>query len=233
MHSIQSHQLSLQAGDSHTQAYFYHPEGDVPGILLLHSWWGLNDFFQRLSQRLAGEGFAVLAPDLNFGQVARTIAEAEELRKQENSQTEAAVLAAVKLLRAQPGVTPGKLGVIGFSMGADYSLLLSAALPDEIGAVCLYYGAWEVDFSKTRAAFQGHFGDTDEWTEMVYVQQLENAMRAAGLDPQFYIYPHTGHWFIEDDRPDAYQPESANLAWERTVQFFKKYLGSYVSSPEI
>lgn len=224
MSQIQTRQLSLEAGDQHTSAIFYSPEVEAPGILLLHSWWGLNDFFKSLSQRLAGEGFAVLAPDLNFGQVARTIPEAEELRKQEGAQTEAAALAAVRLLRAQPGVRAGKLGAVGFSMGADYSLLLAAAFPEEIGAVSLYYGAWEVDFSKTRAAFQGHFGETDEWTEMVYVRQIEDAMRLAGLEPEFYIYPHTGHWFIEDDRPDAYQPESARLAWERTVQFFKAHL---------
>ncbi len=60
---------------------------------------------------------------------------------------------------------------------------------------------------------------------MVCVQQMENAMRLAGLEPEFYIYPATGHWFIEDDRPDAYQPEAARLAWERTVQFLKTHLG--------
>lgn len=224
MNAIQTSQISFQAGDTSTRAYFAHPGFEAPGILLLHSWWGLNDFFQRLSQRLAGEGFAVLAPDLNFGQVARTIPEAEELRKQEGPQTEAAALAAVSLLRKQPGVRSGVLGAVGFSMGADYSLLLAAAMPDEIGAVSLFYGAWEVDFSRTKAAFQGHFGEADEWTEMVYVQQVQTAMRSAGLKPEFYFYPHTGHWFIEDDRPDAYQPEEANLAWERTVQFFKAHL---------
>ena len=82
MSQIQTRQLSVEAGDQHTSAIIYSPEIEAPGILLLHSWWGLNDFFKQLSQRLAGEGFAVLAPDLNFGQLARTIADAEALMKQ-------------------------------------------------------------------------------------------------------------------------------------------------------
>jgi carboxymethylenebutenolidase len=169
----------------------------------------------------------VLAHDLNFGRVAATIEAAEQLmEKRDFERMQATALDAIRLLRSQPGVKPGKLGAVGFSMGASSALVLSTELPEEFGAVSLFYGAEGVDFSKAGAAYQGHFGETDEWTELKWAHQMEGDLHAAGLKTEFHVYPGVGHWFIEEDRPDAYQPEAARLAWDRTVQFLKTQLGA-------
>ena len=207
------------------RAYAAHSETGGPGVVLLHAWWGLNDFIQRLCDRLAAQGFVVLAPDLYEGKLATTVAEAEDLlHDSEFMQTIA--LSAVERLRRQPGTRPGPLGVIGLSLGAAYALMVSAAKPEDIAATVLFYGTNDVDFTQSRAAFQGHFAENDPYEPGEGVKALQAAIEAAGREADFYIYPGTGHWFLEDDRPDAYQPEAARLAWERTLAFLRSKIGA-------
>ncbi len=89
----------------------------------------------------------------------------------------------------------------------------------------LFYGAYEVDFQHALAAYQGHFAEKDDWEPVEGVYQMEEQMKAAGRNTDFYFYPGTGHWFVEDDRPDAYQAEAARQAWERTLAFLKSKIG--------
>jgi carboxymethylenebutenolidase len=221
MNPIKTEEVVFQADGNPVSGYLARPADPQGGILVLHAWWGLNPFFKQYCERLAGEGFVVFAPDLNQGKIAQTIAEAEKLMEERRfAPTNAAVLGGADFLRQQPGVAGRKLGVIGFSMGGSWSLHLSSVLPDAVAAVSLYYAVEGVDFSSVTAEFQGHFAETDEWTPAEAVIQMEGDMRLAGLKPEFYHYPGTGHWFVEADRPDAYQPEAAALAWERTVKFF-------------
>jgi|GEM_PF-74831 len=200
--------------------------GAGPGVIVLHAWWGLNPFFQRLCDRLAEQGFVVFAPDLNDGKIAQTVAEASALMAgRDFGGTKAAVLGAVEQIRRQPGVGPGLLGVIGFSMGAAWTTVLSTARPAEIGAAVLFYGGEHLEFTTTGAAYLGHFAEQDEWEPDEGIRQLQEELKAAGREATFYRYPGTGHWFFEDDRPDAYQPEAAALAWERTLAFLREKLG--------
>jgi len=194
-----------------------------PGILILHAWWGLNPFFRDLCHRLAGEGFVAFAPDLYHGQTAGTIDEAKKLRSKLNQQTAfAEIIEAAEQLSKLEAVTSPKLAVIGFSLGARFACELSVAKPELIGAVVAFYGASQLDYAPAQAAYLGHFAEIDPWQAASGVKKLEKSLRTASRPATFHTYPGTGHWFFEADRPDAYQAESAQLAWERTVEFLKR-----------
>lgn len=208
------------------RAYRAAPSGGGPGVLVLHAWWGLTPVFTRLCDRLAEAGFAALAPDLYQGRTASTIDEAKALMEQrDEAAMRAAADAGLAALGQHPGVrAPKGLGLIGFSMGAAWATQLSAEHPDEVAAAVLFYGAGEGDFTRARAAYLGHFADPDEWEPLEWVRGMEKDMRAAGREVTLHLYPGAGHWFFEDDRPDAYQPEAAALAWTRTVDFLRQKL---------
>ena len=78
-----------------------------------------------------------------------------------------------------------------------------------------------MDVSNIRADLLGHFSDIDEWEPLEGVRATEAALRAVGLQPTFHIYPNKAHWFFEPDRPE-YDPEAAELAWSRTLEFLRR-----------
>src|SRR5215216_1909715 len=155
-------------------------QSNAPGVLVLHAWWGLNPFFKSLCDRLASEGFVAFAPDLNEGKVAHTIDEAKQIMSESDFERKQAVAtAAINFLRSRPEVRKEALSLVGFSMGAAWSLALAGALPEDIQKAVLFYGAGEADFSKVKAEFLGHYSDTDEWEEIDYVRKMEEDMRSA------------------------------------------------------
>ncbi|MBM4431757.1 MAG: dienelactone hydrolase family protein [Chloroflexi bacterium] len=201
--------------------------GSGPGLLVLHAWWGLNDFFRGLCDRLAGEGFVAYAPDLYRGKLATNVDEAKRLRSgMDRKQTGADLTAALAYLRGLGAVSGGKLGLLGFSLGANLALGLSVEQPEAIGAVVLFYGTRGGDYTPAQAAYLGHFAQSDEWVAASGVQKLHKALRAADRPATFHTYAGTGHWFFEADRPEAYHPEAAALAWQRTLAFLRARLAA-------
>jgi carboxymethylenebutenolidase len=202
--------------------------GSGPGVLVLHAWWGLTPFFTSVCDRLAEAGFVALAPDLHHGQTAATVEEAEALVKQSEGpnqvRTKAVAAGALAQLRAHPAVQGTGVGVVGFSMGAAWAIVLANQAPQDIAAVVLFYGTYSPDFTPARAAFLGHFAESDEWEPLEGVREMEAALRAAGREVTVHLYPHTGHWFFEADRPEAYKREAAEMAWTRTVEFLRSRL---------
>jgi carboxymethylenebutenolidase len=197
-------------------------QAEAPGVIVLHAWWGLNQVFKDLCDRLASEGFVTFAPDLNENHVARTIDEAKETMSSLDEQRKHDVaMAAVDVLRARPEVREQPFALIGFSMGAAWSLVLASERPDDFRKVVLFYGIGEADFSKIRADVLGHFSDADEWEPMEGIRWMEEAMRSAGVVLGLHIYPQLPHWFFEEDRPE-FNPEAAELAWTRTLEFLRK-----------
>ena len=196
--------------------------GTGAGVLVLHAWWGLNDFFKDFCQRLAGEGFVAFAPDLYHGNIATTIEEAKQLRsKLKREQVSLDILSAVEQLHKLPSVTNKSLGIIGFSWGGHWALWLSLEKPAAIKAVTVFYATRNADYSQARAAYLGHFAESDDWVATSGVKKLEKSLRAAQCPLTFYTYEDTGHWFFEKDRKDAYNAKAAQLAWKRTVEFLR------------
>lgn len=218
--------IEFQVGQSKFKGYLAVPEGgDVPGVLVIHAWWGLNDFFRELCDRLAGEGFVALAPDLYNGKTASTIDEAKRLRSKAKSVVVGKELnGAVDLLSTLFAVSGERIGVLGFSLGAYWGMWLATQRPREVAAVTTFYGTRKGNYRKARATFLGHFAEKDEYEPEKSVRAVEAQLRSAGRHVTFHVYPRTKHWFFEEDRIDAYNREAAELAWERTVSFFHKNL---------
>ena len=135
-----------------------------PGVLVLHAWWGLNDFIVRFCQRLAKEGFVVVAPDLYDGKIANTINQAEEYVKQVDQQVASEIaIKSVEFLSGNKNCTNNKISVTGFSFGASWASWLANTKPENIEKVVLFYGTGEVKFDKTKAPFLCHFAENDPY----------------------------------------------------------------------
>lgn len=203
--------------------YLALPDGsNAPGVIVLHAWWGLNDFFKGVCDRLASEGFAVFAPDLNEGRVATTVEEAEHvMSKLDSGRKYEIVAAAPDVLRGRPEIRKEPFSLIGFSMGAAWALVLASEHPEDIQKIVLFYGIGDAEFTKIRADILGHFSDVDEWEPLEGIRAMEADMRSAGLNPSFHIYPQMPHWFFEEDRTE-FDPQAAEVAWRRTLDFLRK-----------
>jgi carboxymethylenebutenolidase len=195
--------------------------GPGAGVLVLHAWWGLNQFLKGFCDRLSGAGFTVLAPDLYHGAVATTIEEAKKLRGKLKREIVAhEITEAAGRLRELCGRQ--EIGLVGFSLGGYWGLWLVEQPASPVRAAVLFYAARQGDYAASPAAFQFHLAEHDDYVADSGVKKLRKSLAAAGKTAEFHTYPGTGHWFLESDRPDAFQPEAAQLAWERTVEFLVK-----------
>ena len=220
--------MTFPVGEGTAPGYLALPTGgEGPGVLVLHAWWGLNDFFKDFCERLAQGGFVALAPDLYHGKVAATIEEAEHLAEgRDREQARADMDAAVTYLLQHPAVKGRGLGCVGFSMGGSSAYDLSRTRPADIVAVVAFYGGGdpEADYSAARAVYLGQYAEQDEWEPDEYIAPLEAKLRADGREVTFDRYSGVKHWFMEDNRPDTYHAETARVAWERTTLFLHRHL---------
>ena len=203
--------------------------GRGPGVLVLHSWWGLTPFFRGVCDRLAEAGYVALAPDLFDGSTAATVEEAQQLLAGADANELAHLTrSGLQALRSIEITPDGAVGVIGFSMGASLGLWLSARVPDDVAATVAFYGAQDIDFDGARSAYLGHYAGEDDYVDQDELVLLEADLHVLGLAPTFHHYPGTRHWFFEDDRPE-HDAEAAALAWDRTLAFLTEHLP--VSAP--
>jgi carboxymethylenebutenolidase len=221
--SIQKSEIQIDGTGKPLHAYLASPSQGGPGVLVLPSWWGLKPFFKQVCDLLAEQGYMALAPDYYQGRVANTIDEATALQQEAEGDQEAmgSMIKAARdhLVSLQTGEP---IGILGFSMGTDWAVITAARDPD-VAATVLFYGGWTTDFSKMRSRVLIQYAETDEWFPLERAREMEQSMKAAGVDVTFHLYPGTAHWFMEEDRPE-YDPEAASLAWGRTFEFLKQTL---------
>jgi carboxymethylenebutenolidase len=200
--------------------------GSGPGVLVLHSWWGLTPFFRDLCDRLAAEGFVALAPDLFAGALPDDVEGAEALLQGADANELAHLTrSSLQTLLDLPATPDGPVAVVGFSMGASLGLWLSARVVDAIVATVAFYGGQDIDFVDATSAYLGHYaGEPDPYVDDDSLVLLEADLHLLGLDTTFHRYPGAGHWFFEADRPE-HDPDAAALAWDRTVAFLHHHLG--------
>ena len=212
---IHGRMLQLKTGNG------YFVEGGKKGILVLHGWWGLSDFVKRWSDSLSKDGFSVLALDLYHGQVANDIESAKQWRGSVDRQAaHDEIRSAVSFLRESG---EARIGVIGFSIGANYALWTMDNCYKEVGATVLYYGTSGGRFRKATSRVLGHFADDDPYERPEKISALQGRLEAEPIPTRFHIYPNTKHWFAEDDRPE-YEAKAAQLAWKRTIDFLRASL---------
>jgi carboxymethylenebutenolidase len=203
--------------------------GSGPGVIVIQEWWGLTDHIVGIADRLAGEGFVALAPDLFGGRTTHDSDEAGELMSQLPVAKAAQDLGgAVDFLLQHEAVTSSKVGAVGFCMGGGFVLMLAAQQGDKIGAAVPFYGVGSgvpTEYSGLRAAVQGHYGEDDQMYSASTARELEQQIREeSGADVEFFFYP-AGHAFHNDENLlGTYDPDSAKLAWERAVRFLRDRL---------
>jgi carboxymethylenebutenolidase len=221
--SIQKSEIKLAKNVQPLNAYLAAPSTGGPGVLVLPSWFGLKPFFKGVCDQLAEQGYAALGLDYYNGRIGNTIDEAKALQQEVEGDLElmgATVKAAKEHLAS---LRPGEsIGILGYSMGTDWAVMTAANEPD-VAATVLFYGGWSVDFSKMRSKVLGHYAETDEWFPFDKAKEMQQDMKAAGVEVTIHFYPGTAHWFMEEDRPE-YDPAAASLAWERTLEFLKQSL---------
>lgn len=216
---------SSPTGSAAGEAFLVNPRGGVkgPGVLLLHSWWGLTEQVKDLAERIADEGYTVIAPDLMDGAQPTTIEEGEAaLASISPDELSGLVMSSANALRAVAKEQGAPIGVVGLSMGGSMALWLSARLPESVVAVVTFYGTQSIDFDDATAAYLGHFGDQDHMVDEEERVVTESFIRLGGRDAEFHVYEGAGHWFFEPG--EHHHPDAAALAWTRTTDFLQTHL---------
>ncbi len=196
------------------------------GVVVLHPWWGLNQDVLDFADRLAGAGFAVVAPDMFGGKIETTIEGAEAAADGADKATVGGiVLGAVDFLRGRIG-TDAPIAALGFSYGGAWAVWAPTRRPD-LRATLVYYGTWSGPVLQgSKVPVLGHFAEKDPYETEEGVAEFEQGLRDAGREAEIYRYPGTGHWFAEPNRQDAYDAAAAELAFGRTVAFLERTLNA-------
>ncbi len=194
----------------------------APGIVVIQEWWGLNNQIKGVAERLAKAGYHALVPDLYKGKVTLEAAEAEHLMT--NLDFHDATVQDIKGAMQYLKSICSKVGVIGFCMGGVLSIL-TAALVEEADAAVPWYGIppeGVIDPGSIKIPIQGHFADRDEHFTPAQADALEAAFKAGGVNYEIYRYD-ANHAF-GNETSENHDPESARLAWERSLAFLEKHL---------
>ncbi|ATB29145.1 dienelactone hydrolase family protein [Melittangium boletus] len=215
------------ANGTQLQGYLKEAEGGTSkgAVVVIHEWWGLTDQVRGVADRLAREGFSVFAPDLYRGKVTKNADEAGKLMGAlDMKQAVQDITQAAEALRQR---SPGtQVAVLGFCMGG--ALTLAAAAKDKhLAAAVPFYGIppeQVADVKHIHCPVLGHFATHDEWCSPERVKALEHTLKAAHVPAQFHHYD-ADHAFCNEQRPEVYSPENAELAWKRSVEFLHAKLG--------
>jgi carboxymethylenebutenolidase len=209
-------------------AYMARPKGKkkYPAIVVIHENRGLQPHIKDVARRFALEGFVALAPDALSPQ-GGTPEKAEEIgpmfQKLDNEMTKKDFSAAVAYLKTNPQTT-GKVGCTGFCWGGSMTNNVAVNTPDLDAAVPYYGGQPKAeDVAKIKAPMLLHYAGNDARIN-AGIPDFEAALKAAKVEYQLYMYEGAGHAFNNDSNPDRYNKEAAELAWGRTIEFFKKKL---------
>ncbi len=198
--------------------------GKLPGIVVVHENRGLNPHIEDVGRRAALAGFVSLAPDAltPLGGYPGTDDEGRELqRKRDRNEMLNDFIAAFEYLKAHPDCT-GKVGVVGFCFGGWVSNMMAVKVSDLGAAVPFYGGQPKEDIDKINAPLLLHFGELDKRVNEGW-PAYEAALKEHAKEYKAYVYEGANHGFHNDTTP-RYDREDAELAWKRTIDFFKEKL---------
>ncbi|MBS1852168.1 MAG: dienelactone hydrolase family protein [Acidobacteria bacterium] len=221
--------VSYKSGDETVQAVLYTPQGKgpFPALVVIHEWWGLNDWVKEQASKLADQGYVTLAVDLYRGKIATTPETAHEIMRGVPEDRAARDLhAAVTFLKAQTNVKKDRLGSIGWCMGGGYALDVALQEPT-LAATVINYGHLATDkqqLGKINASILGLFGGQDLGIPAEDVKKFEADLKSLGKNAQTVIYPDAGHAFENPNNKNGYRPADAADAWHRTIDFLARTL---------
>ncbi|HEX3519429.1 MAG TPA: dienelactone hydrolase family protein [Solirubrobacteraceae bacterium] len=223
--------IEFPTSNGATPGYLASPaENSGPATIVMQEWWGLDEHIRSICDRLAGEGFFALAPDLYRGETTTQPSEAEQkMMALSMEKVEKDMCGAAEYLEAQPGVEGAGIGALGFCLGGGLSVWAAATCPQITASVSYYYVMphGKPDFSKLKGPVLGHFGTADEFIPPEDAEKLESEIRDAGAEVSFHYYEGAGHAFFNDtNRLGTYDKALAEESWERTVSFLRSTLSS-------
>lgn len=204
-------------------AYFVQAEqGKGPGVLVLHSLWGLTQSVKSLCDELADLGFTVLAPDINFGELPETEEEGiDRLGEASPDRLASLVLSSTRLLADRS--TGGPIAIVGFGMGGSLGLWASVRLADLVTAAVSFYGTQQIDFAGSQSSYLIHFAEEDEYITEDEASFMEATMGLESLPVEVITYEGTSHGFCEPDG-ETFDPDAFKSAWHRTIEFLEVQL---------
>lgn len=209
-------------------AYLARPKGKKkhPAVVVIHENRGLQPHIRDVTRRMALEGFVALAPDAlsPLGGTPATPEEAMPLfQKLDYEATKQDFSAAVKYLKTNP-LTTGRVGCTGFCWGGAMTNHVAVNTPDLDAAVPYYGGQPKAEeVPKIKAPLLCHYAGNDERINKG-IPEFEEALKKAGVEYKIYMYEGAQHAFNNDSNPQRYNKEAADLAWKRTIEFFREKL---------
>jgi len=220
-----------EVSDQLVYGYFAAPSDvfePLPAIIVIHEWWGLNDNIRAMADRLAGEGYMVLAVDLYGGKTADSPAGARELMLdvvEDPEPANANIRAAYEFL-----TTAGapRIGSLGWCFGGGWSLNTAQLFPNELAATVIYYGQVTADEDRLRpigVPILGLFGADDTGITLESVDAFRGSLERLRKEHEIHVYPGVGHAFANPTGRN-YNAEAATDAWEKTLEFLGRHLVS-------
>lgn len=200
---------------------------EMPGLVVIHEWWGLNDNIEAMTRRLAGEGYRALAVDLYDGTVAENPDQAQLLMQQTLESEDVAIanlVAAHTYLQEEVGAP--EIASIGWCFGGAMSLNTALALPEELDAAVIYYGRLTTDRDELAALdmpILGIFGADDQSIPVETVLEFETILTELGKDVEVHIYDDAGHAFANPTGQN-FNASAAESAWDETTSFLREHL---------
>lgn len=198
--------------------------GVYPAILVLHDWWGLDDFVRSICLKLAKKGFVAFAPSLYEGEVTNREAIARVLMKNADpSQVVPVIESYFEKLMTYPFVNPRNIGAFGFLMGGYYSLLAASRIP-ELAAAAVVYGRFPGDIldnlSDIHCPVFMASGSLDDWLEREEFNLIGEMLTSGEVKVTKRNYDNVGQAFMDDLHSESFDYVSAEEAWKNIIDFF-------------
>lgn len=199
----------------------------LPGVIVIHEWWGLNDNIKGLTRKLASEGYVALAVDLYGGATADTPDKARNLMAALVGDPDAAranLKQAYDYL-AKYALAP-RVGSVGWALGGGWSLQTALMLPDQLRAMVMYYGpisGSDSELATLGMPVLGFFAGLDESIPVRDVQKFRSTLLKAGKPAEIIIYPQAQAGFANPGG-GTYDEHAATESWQKTLAFLAENL---------
>jgi carboxymethylenebutenolidase len=198
---------------------------DAPGLVVIQEWWGLQAQIEGICDRYAEAGYEALAPDLYAGVVVPYHDSAAAAREMNSLNFLDAVDQTARGAALYLKQTGAKVGLTGFCMGGAVTVIGACRIP-ELTASVVFYGVPPDAVARpgdVKIPLQCHFANADDWCTPAVVDAFEAGLKAAGRSFEIYRYD-AGHAFMNEQRPEAHDRAAAEIAWGRTLEFWRKHL---------
>ncbi len=216
--------VKYMSGDETVSAYLAVPggKGPFPGLILIHEWWGLNEWIKKNADDFAGHGYVSLAVDLYRGKSTSSPEDARILSGSIPRERAIGDLrSAFDYLLSMKEVNQSGIGSIGWCMGGAYSLNAAIIIPD-LAMCVINYGRLVKEteiLKKINCPLLGIFGENDQSISASDVKEFGKALNDAGISNKIIIYPDSGHAFMNPANKNLYNRSVAEKAWKEIYAF--------------